>query len=78
MSTADNFFKFECGIDNDAIRLGLVDTAVDMQIRVLELTVKYEKELRSYYYVTPTSYLELLENFKKLLSERQSMIKNLI
>jgi len=31
-------------------------------------------EFRRYYYVTPTSYLELLATFKKLHGERTSMV----
>ena len=39
-------------------------------MRVSRLRDKYEQELRRYYYVTPTSYLELLSTIKKLLSAR--------
>lgn len=42
---------------------GLVEVAVDMQITVGKLTIRYLEELRRYYYVTPTSYLELLSTF---------------
>lgn len=46
-----------------------------MQTRVTALSKKYEQELRRYYYVTPTSYLELLGTFKRLLQERTLMIE---
>ena len=52
--------------------------AVSMHQDLLNLTVKYEKELRSYYYVTPTSYLELMDTFKRLLNQRQNFMKNMI
>ena len=55
-----------------------MEIAVEMHLNVSELTLKYEKELRSYYYVTPTSYLELLETFKKLLINRQTNSRNMI
>lgn len=51
---------------------------VDMQMRVTELTKRYYQELRRYYYVTPTSYLELLNILHKLLKERKTMIENQI
>lgn len=44
-------------INDDVLRKGLVDIAVDMQMRVTSLRNRYEAELRRYYYVTPTSYL---------------------
>lgn len=57
---------------------GLITIAVDMQERVKNLTVRYFLELRSHYYVTPTSYLELLTTFKRLVGERILTIENSI
>lgn len=37
-----------------------------MQERVSKLSDKYLLELRRYYYVTPTSYLELIYTFRNL------------
>ncbi len=48
--------------------------SVDMQMRVTRLRNRYEHELRRYYYVTPTSYLELLSTIKKLLGSRKSLV----
>ena len=73
-STADNHLKVQMKIDDLKIRSGLVDLSVDMQMRVAGLSTKYYQELRKYYYVTPTSYLELLSTFEKLLDQRQKMI----
>ena len=63
------------GIKDEELRKGLVDICVDMQMRVTKLRNRYEEELRRYYYVTPTSYLELLSILKKLLSQRETMVK---
>ena len=38
---------------------------------------KFFKELRRVYYVTPTSYLELINTFKTLLKEKRTEISNL-
>lgn len=65
-------------ITDDELRKGLVEVSVDMQMRVTKLRNRYEAELRRYYYVTPTSYLELLATLKKLLSDRESMVKKQI
>ena len=49
-----------------------------MQQRVRDLSERYYQELRRYFYVTPTSYLELLLTFKRILGERTTKIKDLI
>ena len=61
-------------IEDEEMRKGLVEIAVDMQMRVIKLRNRYEQELRRYYYVTPTSYLELLSTIKKLLTNRKSLV----
>jgi dynein heavy chain len=53
---------------------GIVSICVDMQERVRLLSERYKNELRRYYYVTPTSYLELIKTFKKLLADRRKHI----
>lgn len=55
-------------------REGMISICVDMQERVRLLAEKYKNEMQCYYYVTPTSYLELLKIFKKLLEEKKGMI----
>lgn len=47
-------------------------------MRIIKLSRRYLDELRRYYYVTPTSYLELLATFKKLTSSRQDMMQQQI
>ena len=63
---------------DEKYREGVVKLCVDMQQRVRELSTRYYQELRRYYYVTPTSYLELLSTFKRLLGTRMETIKGLI
>jgi dynein heavy chain len=50
----------------------LVDICVDMQERVTTLADKYREELRRHYYVTPTSYIELINGFKQLLNFKRN------
>ena len=47
-------------------------------MRITKLSERYIQELRRYYYVTPTSYLELLNSFEKLVSERTKKINDTI
>jgi dynein heavy chain len=62
-----NFFFVSIDLD-DRVKAGVVDACVDMQQRVRQLSVKYVQEMSRNYYVTPTSYLELINTFKNLLS----------
>lgn len=74
MSTANSHFKDSMKIEDEELRKSLVLMSVDMQMRVTRLRNRYEHELRRYYYVTPTSYLELLSTIKKLLGSRKSLV----
>jgi len=55
-------------------RAGLIDVCVDMQERVASLSDAYLAQLGRYYYVTPTSYLELISTFKALLSTKRNTV----
>lgn len=57
---------------------GLVNIAVDMQQRITKLSQRYLQELRKYYYVTPTSYLELLDTFKSLKDKQEKLMQKYI
>ena len=54
-----------------AVRDAVVETCVDMQERVTNMTGKFLNELRRHYYVTPTSYLELIKTFKALIGKKR-------
>ena len=54
----------------------LSDITVQMQNSIYKLADKFLIELRRHYYVTPTSYLELLNMFKKVLRDRTKKIKD--
>lgn len=57
---------------------GIVDICVDMQTRVTLLTEKYLKQYKRHYYVTPTSYLVLIQAFKDLLAKKRHEIDTII
>ena len=68
-----NFFL--ASVDLDAqIKSGVVDVCVDMQVRVVTLSRRYLAEMGRHYYVTPTSYLELINTFKNLLSKQRQEV----
>ena len=55
----------------EEVQNAVVETCVDMQERVTLMTDKYLNELRRHYYVTPTSYLELIKTFKSLIGKKR-------
>ena len=56
------------------IKEGVVDVCVDMQQRVVQLSKRFVSEMGRNYYVTPTSYLELINTFKNLLSVQRKEV----
>lgn len=48
----------------EAVKAGVVDVCVDMQQRARDMAERYRSEMGRFYYVTPTSYLELINTFK--------------
>lgn len=64
-SVANYFLKT---IDmEEKVLTGVIEICVDMQKSVFNLTERFQKEVQRHYYVTPTSYLELINAFKDLL-----------
>lgn len=51
---------------------GIVTICVDMQTRVTDLSKQYLLEQKRHYYVTPTSYLVLIQAFKDLLAKKRA------
>jgi dynein heavy chain len=49
-----------------------------MQTRVTDLALKYKAEQKRHYYVTPTSYLVLIQAFKGLLDVKRNQIDTII
>lgn len=55
----------------------LVDMSVHFHLSVQDLAQRYLAELKRHYYVTPTSYLELISTFKALLQKKQAEVSGL-
>ncbi|KAI8464307.1 MAG: dynein heavy chain and region D6 of dynein motor-domain-containing protein [Monoraphidium minutum] len=61
------------GVSDDAAA-ALPGVAVALHEGVAALAARFLAEQRRHYYVTPTSYLELLGSYKKLLARRQDEV----
>jgi dynein heavy chain len=59
------------------VKTGIVDVCVDMQESMSALTKDFLASLRRHYYITPTSYLELINTFKKLLNNKRIEVMSL-
>jgi len=60
---------------NDTIKDGVVKLCRDIHQGVEKASLQYADELRRYNYVTPTSYLELLSTFRKVLGEKKDELE---
>ena len=50
----------------------------DMQNRIFSMSARMAIELKRFFFVTPTSYLELLSTISKLIQERSEAIFSII
>ena len=57
---------------------GVIEVCVDMQSRVDAMRVRFREELGRHYYVTPTSYLELIRTFKSLCAKKQHEVRHVL
>jgi dynein heavy chain len=59
---------------DEEVRSAVVEVCVDMQTSVSAMTASYLTEMGRHYYVTPTSYLELLNTFKNILQRERHAV----
>jgi dynein heavy chain len=62
------------GADPQKVKDGVVDMCVAAQLKVTALSTRFATELKRYYYVTPTSYLELIQTFSNLIGSKRKEI----
>lgn len=55
----------------DAERHGCIEMCKEFHTTTRELSVRFLNELERHNYVTPTSYLELINTFKTLLNKKR-------
>jgi len=59
----------------EKIRTNVVKIMVDAQVTVQELAAKFFEDLKRVYYVTPTSYLELINSFIAMLKKQRKAVQ---
>jgi len=59
---------------DESMREPLAEMCVNMHSSVRDLSERFLSEARRHFYVTPTSYLELISSYKDLLSRKQKEV----
>jgi dynein heavy chain len=75
-NVATKFFA-DVEFSDDSVRDGVVNTAVFMQSTSADLSERFLAEMGRYYYITPTSYLELISTFKDLIGRKAEEVKTM-
>lgn len=70
MEAVANRFLEDVELDDEE-RLGCTDICKTFHTTTRELSQRFFLELERHNYVTPTSYLELINTFKNLLSKKR-------
>jgi dynein heavy chain len=74
-SVATQFLSSDKDLEfDDALTKKVTKVMVEAQMTVQDLTARMISELKRYFYVTPTSYLELINSFIATLKERRQMV----
>ncbi|CAE7559528.1 Dnah7 [Symbiodinium sp. KB8] len=76
LQSVANHFLGKTGMPDDVLK-GVVNVCVAMQKSVFTLAERFQKEVQRHYYVTPTSYLELINAFKGLLANKQDEVSKI-
>ncbi len=63
---------------SDELREKCVEMCIMFHESTNKISKRFLQELRRHYYVTPTSYLELITTFKTLLKEKRTEVMNLM
>ncbi|CAE8637770.1 unnamed protein product [Polarella glacialis] len=75
-AVANQFLSEDKDLDfDDQTRGSVVKVMVTIQQSVIELSDKYLSELKRHFYVTPTSYLELISSFLSTLKTRRQIVQ---
>jgi len=72
-SVASQFLK-EVEMETDETREAIIDMCMVFHQSIRQLANLFDQQLQRKYYVTPTSYLELITTYKTLLTEKRKQV----
>ena len=64
-------FLAEVDLSTPELRAACEDMCIEFHVKIRQLAQKFLEEEQRYYYATPTSYLELINTYKKLLKAKR-------
>jgi len=74
LGTVANTFLSEINVE-ESLKPKLAELCVTIHSSVQNLSERFLTEARRYFYVTPTSYLELITSYKNLLDDKQTEVR---
>jgi dynein heavy chain len=75
LSVANKFLE-DVPFNEETVRAQCMDMCIHFHQSTISTANRFTTELRRYYYVTPTSYLALIDAFKTLLATKRDETKN--
>ncbi|OAF67720.1 1-alpha DHC [Intoshia linei] len=75
-SVASVYLETEVSLISAEHKENIINRAVEMHIDVGKMTVEFQQKLRRDNYVTPKNYLDLLNNYIKLLNQKDNFIES--
>ena len=73
-SVASQFMQ-DMDMPTEEIKASVIDMCMSIHENVRKLAIGFKADLQREYYVTPTSYLELITTYKTLLDEKRTSVK---
>ncbi|GFR44543.1 hypothetical protein Agub_g5814 [Astrephomene gubernaculifera] len=70
-------FLHDVEMDSSETRGAVEDMCMEFHVTVRQLANDFKAELGRHYYTTPTSYLELIQTYKELLSAKRKQVHGL-
>eukprot|EP00899_Mesostigma_viride_P002516 jgi/Mesvir1/12265/Mv00478-RA.2 len=67
-------FLSSVAMDSEATRGSVIDMCMTFHQEIRHLAERFMRELQRHYYVTPTSYLELITTYKTLLAQKRDQV----
>ena len=71
-------FLDEVELDSDDLRVQIANHMAKVHLSVKEISSKYLKSSKRYNYVTPKSFLELVDFYKSLLADKRAKVESLV
>ncbi|VDM03485.1 unnamed protein product [Schistocephalus solidus] len=73
LGVAQSSFK-QVELEPESIKEKIAEMCTATHLAVSQTAVRFFQELKRYYYTTPTSYLELISTYKKMLDEKKKQV----